>query len=260
MKKIKLYSLSCLLALPVLFAQEPVASEQITEEVSLVQKFTPNVEELTSRLDLQQIMDSGGVILYLLMAMSVVAVMLILVFSVSLRGRRIAPTSFVREIELSLKNGDYEEAVNSCKKNSSPVSAITMTALSYLERAGDDADPELLRQIVEGEGMRQVGRLQSQITYLMDIGVIAPMVGLLGTVMGMLKSFSGVALNMAQARPTVLADGVSQALVTTAAGLFVAIPAMIAYSFFRGRLAKLTANLELVAAEIVTTLVHRKSR
>ncbi|MGA0334460.1 MAG: MotA/TolQ/ExbB proton channel family protein [Kiritimatiellia bacterium] len=239
-------------------AQSVPVPEQIAQEAGLEIESQPTVEELTSRLDLQQIVKSGGMIFYVLMAMSVVALALILAFSISLNNRRIAPASFVREIEILLKNGDFEEALKSCDRNSSPVSALTRSALNYLSRAEEDADPELLRQVVEGEGVRQVGRLQSQITYLMDIGVIAPMVGLLGTVMGMLKSFSGVALNMAQARPTVLADGVSQALVTTAGGLIVAIPAMIAYSLFRGRLAKLTANLELVAAEIVTTLVHRK--
>lgn len=233
--------------------ETPVPEETAAPDLSVV-------EELTSRLDLQQVMESGGLILYLLAAMSVVGLALVFTFLISLSKSRIAPAGFVREIQLTLKNDDLEEARSICGQNASPVSALTLSALDYLDRAGEDADPELLRQVVEGEGVRQVSRLQAQVTYLMDIGVIAPMVGLLGTVMGMLKSFSGVALNLAQARPQVLADGVSQALVTTAAGLFVAIPAMMFYSLFRGRLAKLTANLELVAADIVTTLAHRKSR
>jgi biopolymer transport protein ExbB len=217
------------------------------------------VEEITGQLNLQQIMESGGFILYILAAMSVVAVALVLLFLISLNKKRIAPTGLVTTLQAHLEKGELTEARAACEARPSPVSALALSALDYLDRAGNEADPELLRQVVEGEGVRQVGRLQSQITFLMDIGVIAPMVGLLGTVMGMLKSFSGVALNLAQARPQVLADGVSQALVTTAAGLFVAIPAMMFYSLFRGRLSKLTANLELVAADIVTTLAHRKS-
>ncbi len=258
MKKINHLFLFLLFSSSIALAQTSNATEEIAKEVGLSREAQTSVEDMTRRLDLQQIMESGGVIFYVLAVMSVVAVMLILMFTVSLNNRRIAPASFVREIEISLKNGDFEEAVKSCEGNSSPVSAITLSALSYLERAGEDSDPELLRQVVEGEGVRQVGRLQSQITYLMDIGVIAPMVGLLGTVMGMLRSFSGVALNTASAKSVVLADGIAQALITTAGGLIVAIPAMIAYSLFRGRLSKLTANLELVAAEIVTTLAHRK--
>ncbi len=272
MKKFKTISIVFLLCAGLVSAQPPeqppeqpreqspaADTEELAREIGATRDSQPSVDEMTSRLDLRQIMDSGGIIFYVLAVMSVIALALVFTFFYSLNRKRIAPTSFVREIELSLKNGDFEEAKKSCKGNSSPVSAITLSALDYLDRAGEDADADLLRQVVEGEGVRQVGRLQSQITYLMDIGVIAPMVGLLGTVMGMLKSFSGVALNMAQARPEVLADGVSQALVTTAAGLFVAIPSMMFYSFFRGRLAKLTANIELVAADIVTTLAHRKS-
>jgi biopolymer transport protein ExbB len=258
MKPRNLTFLSLLTAVPAVRAQTETAPESV--ETADPASAISVVEDITSRLDLQQIMESGGLILYVLAAMSVVALALVFTFLFSLSKRRIAPSGFVREIQLSLKNNDLDEARESCGKNSTPVSALTLSALDYLDRAGEDADPELLRQVVEGEGVRQVGRLQAQVTYLMDIGVIAPMVGLLGTVMGMLKSFSGVALNLAQARPQVLADGVSQALVTTAAGLFVAIPAMMFYSLFRGRLAKLTANLELVAADIVTTLAHRNSR
>jgi biopolymer transport protein ExbB len=250
---------SCfLMSLGHLFAQTAAENAEPTAED--VSSGGTVVEEITSQLDLQQIMDSGGFILYILGAMSVAALALVLVFLVSLNKGRITPSDFVRELQTKLEGGELNEARKMCEDNTSPVSVLALAALDYLSRAGDEADPELLRQVVEGEGVRQVGRLQSQITFLMDIGVIAPMVGLLGTVMGMLRSFSGVALNLAQARPQVLADGVSQALVTTAAGLFVAIPAMIFYSLFRGRLSKLTANLELVAADIVTTLAHRKPR
>lgn len=260
MKKTKFYFLILFAGIQQLLAQTTNATEEITREVGITNTIQSTVEDLTGRLNLQQIMESGGVIFYILMAMSVVALSLIFVFFITLNKRRVAPTAFVREIESKLEEGELDEAIELCKKNSSPVSAITLTALNYLQRTGEDVDTELLRQVVEGEGVRQIGRMQSQITYLMDIGVIAPMVGLLGTVMGMLKSFSGVALNIGQARPTVLADGVSQALVTTATGLIVAIPAMMFYSLFRGRLAKLTANLELVAAEIVITLAHRNQK
>jgi len=250
---------SLLLSAPALLrAQSTNTTDRLVREVGRRLEGGPTVEELTERLDLQRIVDSGGIIFYLLAAMSVVAMAMILYFFLALSRRRVTSASFVREVRPLLASGDFEKVRTACARNASPVSSLTTAALDYMEKAGEDADPDMLHQVVEGEGVRQVNRLQSQITYLMDIGVIAPMVGLLGTVMGMLKSFSGVALNLAQARPTVLADGVSQALVTTAAGLIVAIPAMMFYSLFRGRLAKLTANMEMVAVDIVTTLVHRK--
>ena len=130
-------------------------------------------------------------------------------------------------------------------------------ALDYAERA-DEADAGLLKEIMEGEGSRQAGLIQNQIQYLLDIAVIAPMIGLLGTVMGMLKAFNSVALDIAKAKPMVLAAGVSQALITTAAGLIVGIPAMIFYAYFRGRTSKLVSNLEAVSAEFLAVLAQRK--
>jgi biopolymer transport protein ExbB len=241
-----------------LMAQAPSAADEIAREVGEEAQAAPTIEELTTRLDLQQVIENGGPLVYLLAVMSVLMIALVIYFMFVLRNSRIAPSGFLRETQLTLKTGEMNEVRALCDENKSPVSQLMIAALDYLDRSEDQADPDLLRQVVEGEGVRQVGRLQSQITYLMDIGVIAPMVGLLGTVMGMLQSFSAVALDVTKVKPTELAYGVSQALITTAAGLIVAIPAMIAYSVFRGRLSKLTANLELVAVDMVATLVHRK--
>lgn len=215
--------------------------------------------EFDLRLDMRQIMDSGGFLIYVLLVMSVAAFALILYFFFVLNGKRVTPTVFLRDVEVMLGQSRFEEARNACLKNGTPVAEIVLAAVNYVDRM-EEADPDLLRQVVEGEGIRQAGRLQSQITYLLDIGVIAPMVGLLGTVMGMLTSFSAVALDIHRARPVELANGVSTALVTTAAGLMVAIPAMMFYSFFRGRLAKLTGGMELAATNVVTQLAHRKPR
>ena len=216
-------------------------------------------DEFTVRLDVDQIRESGGMLIYVLLGMSVVAFALIIYFFVTLNTSRITPSAFLRDVDVMLKQGRFEEARNVCNKNGSPAASIVLAAVNYVDRM-DRADPDLLRQVVEGEGIRQASRLQSQITYLMDIGVIAPMVGLLGTVMGMLTSFSAVALDIHKAKPMELANGVSTALVTTAAGLMVAIPAMMFYSFFRGRVAKLIAGMELAATNVITLLTHRTPR
>lgn len=249
-----------LLFLPLtLMAQGDVSvPEEVSSEIVEEEGEVAAAEEMADSLSLAQVIENGGRLIYLLFAMSVAAAALVVYFLFTLRGARIAPAGFVRKVQVGFKTGDLEGVRELCAGHSSPVAALASAAVEYLDRAGDDADSELLRQVVEGEGVRQVGRLQSQVTYLMDIGVIAPMVGLLGTVMGMLRSFSSVALDIAKVKPMVLADGVSQALITTAAGLVVAIPAMMFYSVFRGRLAKLTAHMELVAADFVTTLTHRK--
>jgi len=85
------------------------------------------------------------------------------------------------------------------------------------------------------------------------------MVGLLGTVFGMLRAFSAVALDIAKARPMVLAGGVSQALVTTAFGLIVGIPAMVFYAYFRRRASNLVSHLEAASTDVLTALLSKRS-
>ena len=104
---------------------------------------------------------------------------------------------------------------------------------------------------------RQAGRMQNMIHYLLDLSAVAPMVGLLGTVIGMLKAFNSVAFDLAKARPMELAAGVGQALITTIAGLIIAIPAMIAYAWFRGRVIKLIGQMEGSATDLLAIMENR---
>lgn len=97
----------------------------------------------------------------------------------------------------------------------------------------------------EAEGGRIAERLMSSVDWLADIAAIAPLVGLLGTVLGMFQAFGGIASDVsAGAKPVVLAQGVSQAIVTTIFGLIVAIPSLIGYAFFRRRAARRIAEIE----------------
>ena len=109
----------------------------------------------------------------------------------------------------------------------------------------------------EAEGRRIAARLHSAVDWLADIAAIAPLVGLLGTVLGMFKAFGGIAADVsAGAKPMVLAQGVSQAIVTTIFGLAVAIPCLVAYAFFRRRAARRVSALE-VAVETVLAEANR---
>lgn len=208
-------------------------------------------------MTLSQIIQAGGWIMYVLGAMSIGMVALIFYFLVVLRPETVTPRKLTREIGDLLNQGDLKQVRTVCNAKPSPVSAVTLSALDYAERA-DEVDSGLLKEIIEGEGSRQSSMIQGQTQYLLDIGVIAPMVGLLGTVLGMLTAFNAVALDLARAKPIYLAAGVSQALVTTAAGLLVGIPAMVFYSYFRGRTSKLISRLEVISAEILTQLIRKR--
>jgi biopolymer transport protein ExbB len=121
------------------------------------------------------------------------------------------------------------------------------------------ASIEEAREIAQAEGVRLAGLWNQRISYLADIGSIAPMLGLLGTVLGMIKSFSVVASDIAASRPMMLADGVAEALVTTAAGLVIGIPVMAAYAFFRGRVQGMISDLEAASTILMAQLGAGKS-
>lgn len=198
-----------------------------------------------------EIFEKGGVLMYPIAALSIVALALVLYFAVVLRREQLVPSRFVAGLQTLLREGKFTEARVACHGNPSAIAAVMEAAIEYSVRNGGKPDSGLLREIVEGEGARQATLLQNQTQYLNDIGVITPMLGLLGTVWGMLKAFSLVAHDMARAKPLDLADGISLALITTVGGLAVAIPAMGAYFFFRNRAARLIADLEVSAARLL---------
>ena len=133
------------------------------------------------------------------------------------------------------------------------VFALAIALYLWIAQAGWLFMPSALKRIAaakdrEAEGRRIAARLNSAVDWLADIAAIAPLVGLLGTVLGMFQAFGGIASDVsAGAKPVVLAQGVSQAIVTTIFGLAVAIPSLIAYAFFRRRAQKRIAEIEELA-------------
>jgi biopolymer transport protein ExbB len=228
-------------ALP-LWAQE--AAETATAEVD--------------RLSWRAVVENGGWLMIVLAVMSLITVAFVIYFLAILRIGAVTPRPLHRELVEKLRAGDVKEARKACEYRPSPLAAVTLVAIDYVLNV-EDPDGMLLKDVMQGEGSRQSEALEGQTRYLLDIAVIAPMVGLLGTVFGMLRAFSAVALDIAQARPMVLAGGVSQALVTTAFGLIVGIPAMIFYAYFRRRAATLVSQLEAASTDVLTALLSKKA-
>jgi biopolymer transport protein ExbB len=216
-------------------------------------------EEAVQQMRLSEIIATGGWVMYVLGAMSVIGLAMVIYFFTVLRAEQVTPRAITTELRDALAAGHAEQARAICLRRPAPVTAVTLAALDYLDEA-EQADAGLVKEVMEGEGSRQAALIQTQTSYLLDIGVIAPMVGLLGTVLGMLTAFNAVALDIARAKPIYLAQGVSQALITTAGGLIVGIPAMIFYAYFRGHTSKLIARLETVAAELMPLLMRLKKQ
>jgi len=213
-----------------------------------------NEAGLEENMSFVEVFKKGGLLMWPISVMSILGVALIMYFIMVLRPEQIVPQAWFDELRDDLSKRKLGDARILCNQKPSPISAVTVAALDYVEDTGRP-ESSLLKEIMEGEGIRQATRLQNQVQYLQDIAVITPMFGLLGTVVGMVQAFNAVALDLAKAKPMLLAAGVSLALITTAAGLIVAIPAMIAYSYFRNRTASLIGRLETASADLLTQLV-----
>jgi biopolymer transport protein ExbB len=210
-------------------------------------------------MSLREAWRCGGWIMWVLAGGSVIGLALSLYLFWTLRTSQMTPPSLLSELLMTVKSGDLAAARRACEARPSPLARIALTAFDHL-RNTTATEPALLRADVEAEGIRQAEAIQGETQLLLDLSVIAPMLGLLGTVLGMLKAFGSVATDVASAKPVVLAAGVSQAIVTTIFGLLVAIPAMVAYAFFRRRASRQIAALEAASTALATAVTSRFER
>ena len=125
--------------------------------------------------------------------------------------------------------------------------------LGGLRRVHEPA--EKVRDAITASGSREAAHLHQKISYLANIGTISPMLGLLGTVFGMIMAFN--LISTGEPRPYLLAAAIAKAMVTTAAGLVIGIPALAVYFYLRGRLLRLVTHMEVVADEVSETIIEK---
>ena len=167
-----------------------------------------------------------------------------------LRRSQVMPPRFVEALSSYLLQGDMKGAAATSEKTRCAFGRI---ALAGLRRAGDT--PEHIREAINAAGAREAARLHQKISYLANIGVLAPMLGLLGTVFGMIMAFS--VISAGDVRHYLVAGALAHALVATAGGLIIGVPAMGLYFFLRGRLLHLTAHMELLADEVARSVIEK---
>jgi biopolymer transport protein ExbB len=162
--------------------------------------------------------------------------------------------------EALIRKRDYLGLVAHCNRQGQSVARITEKTLDFMTK-NTGATFKEVREVAQAEGSRQAGILTQRISYLNDVGTIAPMTGLLGTVIGMIRAFMEIASgNYEGVHANKLAEGVYQALVTTASGLVIGITAVIFYSFFRGKVQKYLAELEAAATHLMALLAAQYNR
>lgn len=207
-----------------------------------------------------EILLKGGPMMYPLGVLSLITVLLILVFTLSIRRNAIVSDRFMNTAESLLRKRDYLALITFCHRRNECMARITQKALDYIT-SNPSTTFENVRDVAQVEGSHQAGLLTSRITYLADIGAIAPMVGLLGTVIGMIKAFMNIANGSMQGvREMNMAQGVSEALIATASGLAICIPALTFYAIFRGRVQRYVAELEAAATHFIGLLQSQFER
>jgi biopolymer transport protein ExbB len=201
-------------------------------------------------ITLRQAWQYGGPLMWVLAGLSVLALAKILVLLVAQRRGALAPRALVSDVFSRLQAKDYGETRRLCDRRPCAFATLVLAALDAVRGTAPGAKPPVA-QAVETAGSHVAERLQASVDWLADLAAIAPLVGLLGTVLGMFQAFGGIASDLAaNARPVVLAQGVSQAIVTTVFGLAIAIPCLVFHALLRRRTARRIAGLESLAVDL----------
>jgi len=208
----------------------------------------------SSKVDLLEILQQGGIMMIPLAVLSIIAICLIFFYMLVIRKGAVVSDRFMNQAENLILQGDYFNLSELCNRSGSAVAKILGRAVDF-HRATPTASLSDIREVAEAEGSRQAGILSQRITVLADIGSIAPMAGLLGTVIGMIKSFREISLgNFEGVKQMQLSSGVSEALITTASGLVIGLVAVIFYSYFRGKVQHYINELEAASTHLMAVL------
>lgn len=207
----------------------------------------------TPTMTVLKLIQSGGWAMIPLVALSIVTVMLVLVFLFTLRRANIVSPHFMNTADVLLKKRDYVGLLAISSRHSEAIARIAQRMLDFATK-NPHADLKVVQEIAETEGSTQAASLQHRIVYLADIAMLSPMLGLLGTVIGIIKAFGelGSKQTAEASRHALLAAGVSEALIATASGLILGITAMAFYAIFRGRVQSLISDLEIASTHILS--------
>ncbi len=219
--------------------------------LALVASFTPSamafIQEAPPQAgkSLGETFAAAGVIGWLIVVLSVVALALIIENLVSLKRDKLAPPEIVDEIRALFDDQQYQEAMELCENEDTYFTRVCAAGIAKIGHPFETMEKSLVEM-----GDEESIKLHQKIGWLSLIANVAPMMGLLGTVGGMIKAFNTIASSGGQASPAELAGGISQALLTTMFGLIVAIPTTGAFAFVRNKMVKAVIEIGAIVEDI----------
>jgi biopolymer transport protein ExbB len=221
--------------------ESPVKDTEKAVATSETKQEKPAKEE---PLTLWRIFLLGGNLMWVLAFLSFTSIVLITFYFLSLTPSNAMPPLFAQRLHEMLAARRIAEAISFCEQHDNSLSRVMRKGIAHMDR-GRDA----IIEAMQSEGQRQASAFWQRISYLADVGVVAPMVGLLGTVMGMMHLFLGMRTSIAIGgfKPDQLAGGIFEAIITTVAGLIIAIISTCFYAYFRGVVQRIIISLEEIS-------------
>lgn len=200
-------------------------------------------------MNLFEIFLKGGFIMWLILATSIVGLAVVIDRFLVLRKARINVPAFMVRIRGFIKKKDISGAISYCMEEKSPVANIVRKGLKKYKYGHDR-----VKEAIENAGSQEISKLEKGLTILATVAGIAPLLGFLGTVTGMIQAFMTIQDLAGAANPSDLAGGIWEALITTAFGLIVGIPALAFYNYFLSAVKRLVGEMETVANDVVDVI------
>jgi biopolymer transport protein ExbB len=200
-----------------------------------------------------EIIQAGGWLMLPIIACSIVAAAIIMERLWTFQQKRVLPQDLTAQAWQWVKADQLDPEHLQILHQSSPLGQVLAAGL-----ANREASREIAKESIEDTGRHVVHELERYLNPLGTIAVVSPLLGLLGTVIGMVKVFAAITAN-GVGNPGILAGGISEALITTAAGLTVAIPSLIGYRYLRGRVDSLVVHMEKEAMKFLEALLQHQS-
>jgi biopolymer transport protein ExbB len=200
-------------------------------------------------LNFFEIFLKGGVVMWLILACSVLGLSVVIDRFLVLRKAMINVPSFMVRLRGLIKKKDISGAVSVCMQENSPIANIVRKGLKKYKYGHDR-----VKDAIENAGKQEISKLEKGLSILATVAGIAPLLGFLGTVTGMITAFMTIEDLAGSANPSDLAGGIWEALITTAFGLIVGIFAFASYNYFLSSVKRLVGDMETVANDVVDTI------
>ena len=194
-----------------------------------------------------QLFERGGLLMWPLAFFGIISWLLFVERSLNLTAEKVLPPDFASKILALISERKFDEARAICEHDKH---LLARTIHAALKKKG--ADLQIMKELLQGKGIAELERLKKHISILSTIGYVSPLAGLLGTVLGMIKVFGQLTSNPdSLANPQVLSQGINEALITTAAGLVVAIPAFIFSKLLISKVNGFASEMEEILSEFL---------